>query len=117
MSETDAAKRAYAVVFERGANNYSAYCPDVLGCVAAADDWDEIQTMIREALEFHIETMAADGDPLPQATMSVSEAMRYHSEVEVDGSERHLEVETTVAMIEVNMPTPHPVSAEANVGD
>ena len=110
-------KRNYAVVFERGANNYSAYCPDVLGCVAAADDWEEIQAMIREALEFHIETMAADGDPLPQVTMSVSEAMRYHSEVEVDGSERHLEVETTVAMIEVNMPTPHLVSTEANVGD
>ena len=110
MSETDTAKYAYAVVFERGANNYSAYCPDVLGCVAAADDWDEIHTMIREALEFHIETMAADGDPLPQATMSVSEAMRYHSEVEVDASEEQMEVETTVAMVEVNLP-PEAVSA------
>lgn len=110
-------KRNYAVVFERGANNYSAYCPDVPGCVATGSDWDEITTMIREALEFHIETMATDGDPLPQATMSVSEAMRYHSEVEVSAVEGQMEIETTVAMIEVDMPTPHPISAEANVGD
>ena len=66
--------------------------------------------MIREALEFHIETMATDGDPLPRATMSVSEAMRYHSEIEVDASEEQMEVETTVAMIEVNLP-PEAVSA------
>ncbi len=110
MSVTDAAERTYSVVFERGPNNYSAYCPDVPGCVAAADDWDEIQAMIREALEFHIETMAADGDPLPQAMMSVSEAMRYHSEIEVDASEEQMEVETTVAMVEVNLP-PEAVSA------
>ena len=110
MSVTKTVKRTYAVVFERSANNYSAYCPDVLGCVAAADDWDEIQAMIREALEFHIETMAADGDPLPRATMSVSEAMRYHSEFEVDASEEQMEVETTVALIEVNLP-PEAVSA------
>ena len=110
MSVTDAAERTYAVVFERDANNYSAYCPDVLGCVTAADDWDEIQAMIREALEFHIETMAAYGDPLPQATMSVSDAMRYHSEVEVDASEAQMEVETTVAMVEINVP-PEAVSA------
>lgn len=97
-------KRTYAVVFERGADNYSAYCPDLPGCVAAGSDWDEITTMIREALEFHIETMAADGDPLPQATMSVSEAMRYHSEVEVDASEEQMEIETTVAMVEVSLP-------------
>ena len=110
MSVTKTVKRTYAVVFERGANNYSAYCPDVPGCVAAADDWDEIQAMIQEALEFHIETMAADGDPLPQAAMSVSEAMRYHREVEVDASEEQMEVETTVAMVEVNLP-PEAVSA------
>ena len=103
-------KRTYAVVFERGANNYSAYCPDVPGCVAAGSDWDEITTMIREALEFHTETMAADGDPLPQATMSVSEAMRCHSEVEVDASEEQVEIETTVAMVEVGLP-PGAVSA------
>lgn len=97
-------KRSYAVVVERGANNYSAYCPDVPGCVAAGSDWDEITTMIRKALEFQIETMAADGDPLPPATMGVSEAMRYHSEVEVDASEEQMEIETTVAMVEVSLP-------------
>lgn len=97
-------KRTYAVVFERGADNYSAYCPDVPGCVATGSDWHEITTISREALEFHIETMAADGDPLPQATMSVSEAMRYHSEVEVDASEEQMEVETTVAMVEISVP-------------
>ena len=97
-------KRTYAVVFERGANNYSAYCPDVPGCVAAGSDWHEITTMIREALEFHIETLAADGDPLPQAAMSVSEAMRYHSEVEVDSSGEQMEIDATVAMVEISVP-------------
>ena len=101
-------KRSYAVVFERGTNNYSAYCPDVLGCVATGADWEEIKTMIRDALGFHIEMMVDDGDTVPQAMMGVSDAMHYHSDVEVEEWEAEVEIETTVAMIEVDVPAVEP---------
>ena len=71
-------KCTYAVVFERTPNNYAAYAPDVPGCIATAKTWDGIQVMIREAIEFHIEGMQLDGDPLPAPQMSVAEALAYH---------------------------------------
>jgi predicted RNase H-like HicB family nuclease len=56
----------YAVVIEKGANNYSAYVPDLPGCVAAADTLEEIEKLIREAIEFHIRGMIEDGFEIPQ---------------------------------------------------
>ena len=73
-------KLTYAVVFEKGPNSYSSYIPDLPGCVGAATTWDEIQTMMREAIEFHIEGMQLDGDPIPPPQMSVEEALAYHKE-------------------------------------
>ncbi len=69
----------YAVVFGQTPNNYCAYSPDVPGCVSAADTWEEIQEMMKEALTFHIEGMLEDGDPLPYPQMSIEEAMAYHN--------------------------------------
>lgn len=48
-------------------NNYSAWSPDVLGCVSAGDTIAETVANMREALAFHIETMVEDGDQLPDA--------------------------------------------------
>ena len=49
----------WAVVIEKAAgSNYSAYVPDLPGCVAAGDTVEEIQQQIREAIEFHIEGCA-----------------------------------------------------------
>ena len=56
----------YMVVYEQTPNNWSAYVPDLPGCVAAADTRDEVEQLIREAIEFHIEGLLEDGEPVPQ---------------------------------------------------
>jgi len=56
----------YAVVIEKGATNFSAYVPDLPGCVAAADTLEEIEKLIRDAIEFHIRGMIEDGFEIPQ---------------------------------------------------
>ena len=73
-------KLTYAVVIEQMPNNYGAYAPDVPGCISTADTWDEMLAMIREALTFHIEALIEDGDPVPEPTMSIENAIAHHSE-------------------------------------
>ena len=58
--------KEYAVVFERGPSNWSAYVPDVPGCVAAADTREEVEDLIREAIEFHIEGLRLHGEHVPE---------------------------------------------------
>lgn len=58
-------KSKFLVVIERGESNYSAYSPDVPGCIASGASVEETLTNIRSALEFHLEGMAEHGDPLP----------------------------------------------------
>jgi predicted RNase H-like HicB family nuclease len=55
----------YLVVVEKGSTSYGAYVPDLPGCVAAGDTKDEVLTLIREAIEFHLEGMVQDGEPIP----------------------------------------------------
>jgi predicted RNase H-like HicB family nuclease len=60
-------RRRYAVVVERAsARNWSAYVPDVDGCISTGATAEETLANIREALAFHVEGMAADGDPIPE---------------------------------------------------
>ena len=73
-------KLTYAVVFEQTPNNYGAYVPDVPGCISTGQTWDEMHAMIREALVFHIEALLEDGEPLPEPTMSIDDAIAHHSE-------------------------------------
>jgi predicted RNase H-like HicB family nuclease len=63
----------YAVVFEKGPTSYGAYVPDLPGCVAVGDTLDEVERLIQEAIEFHIEGMRKDGDPIPNPTSTVKE--------------------------------------------
>lgn len=56
----------YAVVIEPTSNGFSAYVPDVAGCVAVGETEAEVTAQMREALEFHLETIRADGEPIPQ---------------------------------------------------
>jgi predicted RNase H-like HicB family nuclease len=63
----------YTVILERGPKNWSAYVPDLPGCVAAAKTREETETLIREAIELHLELMREDGDPIPAPT---TEAVR-----------------------------------------
>ena len=55
----------YLVVVEEGATSFGAYVPDLPGCVAAGETRDEVLTLIREAIEFHIEGLRQDGQPIP----------------------------------------------------
>lgn len=65
----------YAIVIEKVAGgNYSAYVPDLPGCVAAADTLEEIKQLMREGIEFHLEGMREDGDPIPEPTTQVDYA-------------------------------------------
>jgi predicted RNase H-like HicB family nuclease len=55
----------YAVVIEKAAGNYSAYVPDLPGCVATGPTVNETEAAIREAIEFHLDGMREDGTPIP----------------------------------------------------
>jgi predicted RNase H-like HicB family nuclease len=56
----------YAIVLEKAANNYSAYVPDLPGCVATGYTVEETEREIREAIEFHIEGLREDGLLIPK---------------------------------------------------
>jgi predicted RNase H-like HicB family nuclease len=58
----------YAVVIEKADGNYSAYVPDLPGCVAAAATISEVESEIREAIRFHIDGLKADGMVVPEPT-------------------------------------------------
>ena len=58
----------YLVVVEKAPTSYGAYVPDLPGCVAVGETRDEVLTLIREAIELHIEGMLKDGLPIPQPT-------------------------------------------------
>ena len=56
----------YAVIIEKGETSYGAYVPDLPGCVAVAETLDEVKKLIRQAIEFHLEGMREDGEPIPE---------------------------------------------------
>ncbi len=56
----------YAIVVEKTENNYSAYVPDLPGCVATGQTLEETENEIRSAIEFHIEGLREDGQTIPQ---------------------------------------------------
>jgi predicted RNase H-like HicB family nuclease len=61
----------YAVVIEKAATNYSAYVPDLPGCVATGATLEETEMQIREAIEFHLEGLREDGLPIPVPSSEV----------------------------------------------
>jgi predicted RNase H-like HicB family nuclease len=60
----------YLVVVEKGATSFGAYVPDLPGCVAAAESRDEVLGLIREAIEFHLEGLREEGQPIPEPSSS-----------------------------------------------
>ena len=60
----------YAVIVEEGESSFGAYLPDIPGCVAVGDTKEEVMQLIQEAIEFHIEGLWADGQPIPQPSSS-----------------------------------------------
>jgi predicted RNase H-like HicB family nuclease len=55
----------YAIVIEKAPSNYAAYVPDLPGCIATGATVAETESLIREAIEFHLEGLKADGLPIP----------------------------------------------------
>lgn len=58
----------YAVVIERAEENYSAYVPDLPGCIATGPTVEAVEAEIRDAVRFHIEGLKADGLAVPAPT-------------------------------------------------
>ena len=58
----------YAIVIEKAEGNYSAYVPDLPGCVATGDTVAAVENEIREAIRFHIDGLQADGIAVPKPT-------------------------------------------------
>ncbi len=58
----------FAVIFEKGPTSYGAYVPDLPGCVSVGGTLEEARKLIREAIEFHLDGMREDGDPIPEAS-------------------------------------------------
>ena len=56
----------YLVVIERGPTSYGAYVPDLPGCVAVGESRAEVEGLIRQAIELHIEGLREGGNPLPE---------------------------------------------------
>jgi predicted RNase H-like HicB family nuclease len=55
----------YLVIIERAPHNYAAYSPDLPGCIAAADSYEETLALMREAIKGHLELMREEGMPIP----------------------------------------------------
>ena len=60
----------YLVVVEKGPTSYGAYVPDLPGCVAAGETKDEALSLIREAIELHLEDLKGTGQPIPAPSSS-----------------------------------------------
>ena len=56
----------YLAIIVKSGNGYSAYLPDLPGCVAAGDTYEETDELIRQALEYHLELMAEHGELIPE---------------------------------------------------
>ncbi len=62
----------YAAIIEKTDNGYSAYVPDLPGCVAAGDTTEEVESLIREAAVLHVDMLRELGDPVPDPQTAIS---------------------------------------------
>ncbi|MFI5266285.1 MAG: type II toxin-antitoxin system HicB family antitoxin [Chloroflexota bacterium] len=58
----------FSIIIEKVESNYSAYVPDLPGCVASGSTPEEVRAELRDALAFHIEGLKEDGLPVPEPT-------------------------------------------------
>ena len=58
--------KEYTVIYEAGERNWSAYAPDLPGCIATGKTRKLVERMIREAIEFHVEGLVKRGEPVPE---------------------------------------------------
>ena len=56
----------YVVILEKGPTSWGAHVPDLPGCIAMGESRSEVLVLIQEAIEFHLEGLREDGDPIPE---------------------------------------------------
>ena len=99
-------KLRYAVVYESGTRNLSAYAPDLPGCVATGGSLDKIRQNMREAMTLHLNLIREHGEPIPQPMTSVGEAIedyrRYHEESDEQSENSILESSAIAEFIEID---------------
>ena len=61
----------YVVIYEQGPTSWGAWVPDLSGCVAAGDTRAEVEQLIREAIDAHIESLREHGEPVPEPSSTV----------------------------------------------
>ena len=61
----------YAVIVEEGETSFGAYVPDLPGCVAVAETRDEVLRLVEEAIEFHLDGLRQDDQPIPEPLSSI----------------------------------------------
>jgi predicted RNase H-like HicB family nuclease len=59
---------AYAVIIEGRGDSFSAYVPELPGCIATGTSIEDVDARIREAIVEHVESLRAHGDPVPEPT-------------------------------------------------
>ena len=74
----DARTDTFAAVLEEGPANWSGYVPDLPGCVSTGKTPAILLRNLREAIEFHAQSMVDDGDPFPETRISPGEALKQH---------------------------------------
>lgn len=62
----------YPILIEKGERNYSAYSPDVPGCVATAATRRELEHRMQEALALHVESLRTAGEAVPEPSLAVA---------------------------------------------
>ena len=67
--------KEYLVIYEWAGENYSAYAPDLPGCVAAGDTIEETERLMREAIELYIVSLKETRQPLPEPTTKAKPVM------------------------------------------
>lgn len=72
--------RQFLIIIEKADSNYSAYSPDLTGCVATGTTYEEVEKNIREAIEMHIQGLIKDGLPVPESE-SVAEYITVREEI------------------------------------
>ncbi len=63
----------FVALIAKTGNGYSAYLPDLPGCIAAADTFEETRDLIREAANYHVEIMAEHGEAIPEPVYIAAE--------------------------------------------
>ena len=71
----------FLIIIEQGSRNYSAYAPDLPGCIATGKTLDEVKANMRGAIKMHIEGMVEDQEPIP-----TSQTMADYLDISIPGS-------------------------------